>query len=209
MRRQQCIQNCCPYIRYSGRLRVGQHRQHCIQRRISDTVNKYDQARGTDKQGTNGRCPLNRPSHDSSTSPTYGHCSTEMSELRVRIAMDTSGNYMKESDRVPASTAPFSSCCGACVLLAHVCRRQAAFLLPLLQNLHGRMVPLVLDLLILSELKGVVLTRRELQYLRILKAIINRTSCTGICMYRHPWATLASSNVLTLETLGKELLACE
>jgi len=28
-----------------------------------------------------------------------------------------------------------------------------------------------------------------------------RTSCTGICMYIHPLATLASSSVLTLDTL--------
>lgn len=62
------------------------------------------------------------------------------------------------------------------------------------------MIALLLDLLELAKLESSVL-HMESARLAIISTAAGRTSCTGICMYKHPFMTFASSKVLTLETL--------
>ena len=61
------------------------------------------------------------------------------------------------------------------------------------------MITLLLDFLEFTELHGAVLMQSSA--FAAGQQVQERTSWTGICMYRQPGDILASSNVFTLETL--------
>lgn len=101
---------------------------------------------------------------------------------------------------VPSCTSALRLCCRTIILISDVSRRQAALVFPFLKNLHGSLVPTLLDLVKLSELKSTILVSHiRLDEHNFVHCCL--TSWTGICMYKHPWEIFASSSVLTLDTL--------
>lgn len=109
-------------------------------------------------------------------------------------------------DRIPSGTLTFLLSPHWKIFTRNICRRKFPFFIPLFKHVHGRMITFLLYFFEFAELHCAVL----------IKAIISachpqgnrcreRTSWTGICMYKQPGEILASSKVFTLETLGSSV----
>lgn len=127
-------------------------------------------------------------------------CVIHIVRCLVTIAREGSGN--PRLDRIPSGTLTFLLSPHWMIFARNICTRKFSFFIPLLENVHSRMITFLLYFFEFAELHGAILIGSAISTKPQNNKRRERTSWTGICIYKQPGEILASSKVFTLETLG-------